>query len=40
MAHAAVQALVRRIDGDDGEPRRTVFPTELIQRSTTGSPQR
>jgi LacI family transcriptional regulator len=40
MAHAAVQALVRRIDGDDGEPRRTVFPTELIQRSTTGPPPR
>jgi LacI family transcriptional regulator len=40
MAHAAVQALVRRIEGDDGEPRRTVFPTELIQRSTTGPPPR
>jgi LacI family transcriptional regulator len=38
MAHAAVQALLRRIDGDDGEPRRTVFPTELIQRATTGPP--
>jgi LacI family transcriptional regulator len=38
MAHAAVQALIRRVDGDDGEPRRTVFPTELIQRSTTGPP--
>jgi LacI family transcriptional regulator len=40
MAHAAVQALVRRIDGEDGEPRRTVFPTELIQRATTGPPAR
>jgi LacI family transcriptional regulator len=38
MAHAAVQALVRRIDGDDSEPRRTVFPTELIQRATTAPP--
>jgi LacI family transcriptional regulator len=36
MAHAAVRALVRRIEGDDGPPRRTVFPTELIQRATTG----
>jgi LacI family transcriptional regulator len=40
MAHAAVQALIRRIDGDGGEARRTVFPTELIQRSTTGPPPR
>jgi LacI family transcriptional regulator len=36
MAHAAVQALIRRMDGDEGAPRRTVFPTELIQRATTG----
>jgi LacI family transcriptional regulator len=40
MAHAAVRALVRRIEGDDGPPRRTVFPTELIQRATTGPPGR
>jgi LacI family transcriptional regulator len=40
MAHAAVRALVRRIEGDDGPPRRTVFRTELIQRATTGPPQR
>jgi LacI family transcriptional regulator len=40
MARAAVHALVRRIDGDDSEPRRTVFPTELIQRATTGPPPR
>jgi LacI family transcriptional regulator len=38
MAHAAVQALIRRIDGDEGAPRRTVFPTELVQRATTGPP--
>jgi LacI family transcriptional regulator len=40
MAHAAVRALVRRIEGDDAPPRRTVFPTELIQRATTGPPGR
>jgi LacI family transcriptional regulator len=40
MAHAAVQALIRRIEGDEAEPRRTVFPTELIQRATTGPPGR
>jgi LacI family transcriptional regulator len=38
MAHAAVRALVRRMEGDDGPPRRVVFPTELIQRATTGPP--
>jgi LacI family transcriptional regulator len=38
MAHAAVHTLIRRIDGDDSEPRRTVFPTELIQRATTAPP--
>ena len=40
MAHAAVRSLVRRIEGDDGPPRRTVFRTELIQRATTGPAQR
>lgn len=39
MARAAVRALLRRIDGADDEPRRTVFPTELIQRGTTGPPR-
>ena len=36
MAHEAARALVARIGGDDGPPRRVVFPTELIQRATTG----
>jgi LacI family transcriptional regulator len=40
MARAAVRALLRRIAGAGDEPRRTVFPTELIQRSTTGPPAR
>jgi DNA-binding LacI/PurR family transcriptional regulator len=31
---------VRRIEGDDAPPRRTVFPTELIQRATTAAPAR
>ena len=36
MAHEAVRVLIRRIEAADGEPpRRTVFPTELIQRATT-----
>jgi len=38
MAREAVRALMRRIEGADDEPRRTVFPTELIQRSTAGPP--
>jgi LacI family transcriptional regulator len=38
MAHEAARTLVWRIDAADGEPpRRTVFPTELIQRATTAS---
>jgi LacI family transcriptional regulator len=37
MAHAAARTLVRRIEeAPDEPPRRTVFPTELIQRATTG----
>ena len=37
MAHEAARRLVWRIEQADGEPgRRTVFPTELIQRGTTG----
>jgi DNA-binding LacI/PurR family transcriptional regulator len=37
MAHEAARTLVWRIDATEGEPpRRTVFPTELIQRATTG----
>jgi LacI family transcriptional regulator len=39
MAHAAVRALLRRVEtGDDDPPRRIVFPTEIIQRATTGPP--
>jgi LacI family transcriptional regulator len=37
MAHEAARALVARIGGDDAPPRRVVFPTELIQRATTGA---
>jgi DNA-binding LacI/PurR family transcriptional regulator len=37
MAHEAARRLVWRIEQADGEPaRRTVYPTELIQRGTTG----
>lgn len=37
MAHEAARTLVWRIEeAGDAPPRRTVFPTELIQRSTTG----
>lgn len=39
MAREAVRALLRRIDQPNGPPpRRTVFPTELIQRATTAPP--
>ncbi len=37
MARGAARLLIERIeDGDAGEPRRIVFPTHLVQRSTTG----
>lgn len=37
MAHEAARTLVWRIEeGSDEPPRRIVFPTELIQRATTG----
>jgi LacI family transcriptional regulator len=37
MARDAARLLIERIeDGDGGEPRRIVFPTHLVQRSTTG----
>jgi LacI family transcriptional regulator len=35
MAREAVRLLLKRVEGDDHEPHRAVFPTELIQRSTT-----
>jgi len=39
MAHEAARTLVWRIDAaDDEPPRRSVFPTELIQRATTAPP--
>ena len=39
MAREAARTLLRRIETPDGTPpRRTVFPTELIQRATTGPP--
>jgi LacI family transcriptional regulator len=39
MAHEAVRALLRRVEGaDDDPPRRIVFPTEIIQRATTAPP--
>lgn len=38
MARDAAQLLVRRIEEDDhSEPRRIVFPTHLVVRSTTGA---
>lgn len=43
MAREAARALVRRLEaaaggGEQPAPRRTVFPTELIQRATAGPP--
>jgi LacI family transcriptional regulator len=39
MAHEAARILVRRIETpDDSPPRRAVFPTDLVQRATTGPP--
>lgn len=41
MAQEATRALASRMeDADSGPPRRIVFPTELIQRATTGPPPR
>jgi LacI family transcriptional regulator len=40
MAHEAARTLIWRIEEGGGQPpRRTVFPTELIQRATTAPPR-
>lgn len=39
MAAAAVRALLERIEGGGGEPRRQVFPTALVERDTAAPPR-
>ena len=39
MARDAARILIDRVEGrEEREPQRLVFPTHLVQRSTTGRP--
>jgi DNA-binding LacI/PurR family transcriptional regulator len=41
MARDAARLLIARIEGrDESEPNRIIFPTHLVQRSTTAAPSR
>lgn len=40
IACEALEVLVRRIDGDDGPPHRSVHPLTLVERGSSGPPPR